>query len=274
MNLETLVRKLGDYNYNIGRPIYFGEGGGDEMEYVKVHAHSVLKMGAADTIGSIRSNRGSDPGIAVAYGGFIGIDIAAASDAGGVLLLDINPDQKRFWRSVIELIKECPTAGDFNKHLSVLEYRFNIREMQPGGEEQYPSFTRNEAIYEKVRRWAQNGMMAATDMDALDSNRHKELAGLLKEGGHKVGTVFLSNVPYFYNTAEANPHMPRKVDFYSGRVEHTDYQRIFQNQRLIAGPEAQMVYADSWSPPSEFRLKQKKLREVLESVGVPAAQAR
>ncbi|MBY0406911.1 MAG: hypothetical protein K2Q01_04415 [Rickettsiales bacterium] len=266
-NLPTLVdvvKKIGHRHYAIGRPIYFASGGGDEQEDVRVHAAPVLKMDMPKTLEILkrRKVRGNDKGIAIAYGGFIGIDAALAHDTGGVLLLDINPEQKNFWHGVIDLLKECPTAAEFNKRLSIVSSRYTLREPEMDTPEQYPSFTKNEELYTKAREWAQTGMMAATDMDVLDTNRHHDLAYAL--GKHKVSLVFLTNIPYFYNTSPdaAPPHGGQKLTFYTAPVEEGEYHMIFKNQGILADRNTKVAYADSHRGRADFPLKVKFLSEM------------
>lgn len=45
--------------------------------------------------------------------GFLNFDLAAESRADGLLLADINREQLRFWRSIIEMLQECPTIDSF-----------------------------------------------------------------------------------------------------------------------------------------------------------------
>ncbi len=270
MNLVDVVNTLGDKHYSIGRPIYF-EAADDEQQFVQVHAHPVLRMGAPERISQILQERNNDSkGIAIAYGGFIGIDMAAAHDAEGILLLDINPDQKKFWRSVIDLIKESPTAASFREKFSVLSNRYQLRQASGDVAEKYPSFIDDEDVYKKVHDWAIKGMMASTDMDVLDTDRHQELAGLLQQN---VGMIFLTNVPYFYNKGRndgisADSKFPAKTTFYSGAIAPDDYALIFQNQKILAGDNTKVIYCDHCTGHDVFPLKEESLGAILPRVAV------
>lgn len=269
MNLAQIVQKLGDKHYPIGRPIYHGS---DDEEYqpVLVHAHPVRESGAKAILERIRRERQPEqlPGIVLAYGGFYGVDMAAEHGASGVLLLDVNPEQKTFWRAAIALMAECPTAAEFNKRFSVLEQRFHLRTEGHDTREQYPSFTTSEALYSKVHSWAQKGMIAATDMDVQDTQRYQQLSALLGSE-HSVSRIFVSNIPYFFNLSDEKGGKVRKVNFYGGLVKEGDYERIFENLSLVAADKVPVVFASSCHQNSTFPLEEKKLGELL-----PAAPVR
>ncbi len=263
VSLADIVRKLGDLNYNIGRPIYF-DSGDEEYQPIEVHAKPVWEIGKPDLIQRILSEKKSnDAGIAITYGGFLGIDIAAANNAEGVLLLDINPEQKHFWRSVITLLKECPDVDSFNARFSIVEQRYNLRDPKkedPDGA--YPSFVRSEEVYQKVRHWALKDMIASTDMDVMDTQRHKALAALLRQEKQEVKLIYLSNIPHFFMMRDGADSWTGKTHFYGGSVKAQDYSQLFANQKIIADGNTKVIHSIYNETSGQFHLQVNPLRDL------------
>jgi len=261
MNLVEVVKQLGDHEYQIGNAIYAQSDGDECQPATEVHVFPVREVGKPDLIEKIIRERSDKKGIAVTYGGLLGIDIALAHNTEGVLLLDINPEQKKFWRAMIDTVKECPTLESFKERFTALKFRYGARQSDREDNEQYPSFLEDPKLYKRVHEWAVNGMMASTDMDVLDTGRHHKLAEILRRANEKVDVIYLSNIPHFYDDVGTTGLPPRETNFYSMVLNTGDYQRLFANQNIIAGDNAQVVQANYDPSSGNFMLQQSNLAE-------------
>lgn len=157
----------------------------------------------------------------IGVAGFHNFEVVGRTRPENILLLDVNPAQERFWRTVVRLLQKHETPEAFSEAFHDLRIEGSIHcfddahvtETETTDIEGYmhgASWLNDPEQYRYLHRMACEGKIAATTIDLLkDFKRAEVLGDALKEKGLKADTCYWANINSFFRPHRAGSFLSR-----------------------------------------------------------------
>ncbi len=167
------------------------------------------------------AERGKPNSLHIGVAGFHNFEVAGRTRPENILLLDVNPAQERFWKTVVRLLQTNEEPQAFREAFEALRIEGSIRcwddsrvtETQPSDIAYYlaeTSWLKDPEQYQYLHRMACDGKIAATTIDLLnDFERAEALGDALKEKGLKTDTCYWANISSFFRPHRAGGFVGR-----------------------------------------------------------------
>lgn len=157
----------------------------------------------------------------IGVAGFHNFEIVGRTRPENILLLDVNPAQERFWKTIVRLLQANETSKSFKEAFHALRIEGSIR-CWDGTQVNEAPFTNIEYYindvdwlnepdqYDYLHRMACQGKIAAASIDLLhDFKRAEVLGDALKNRGLVTDTCYWANIGSFFRPHRGSSFLSR-----------------------------------------------------------------